>query len=533
MFRTARGSLLVSANSALARSIASNWAGFAVQIVVTFALTPFVLRSLGAEGYGVWSVAIGLSGYYGLLDFGIRSGLTQFIARHHAVGDQDKVNETVSTGITALAILGAAGAVTTCLLSSRVAGWFGVAAADATAAGRAVLLLGLGVSVQFVLFPFSAVLTALQRFDVANGIGIATRLVTAAATWWILSHGGGLPGLAAVTAAGSLVDYSFRAAAAFRLMPQLRIRPERATMMAMRCLLVYGVWNIVIVSGIRLISYSDILVIGACVGAAAATPFALAANVVNYFGQMLIPVAQVFFPAFAGLDARGDLKRVRALYISGSRLMLTLASISAVAATVWAVDFFQLWLGSGRANMLTPTIFRVLLAAAVFATWQRLGCQVLLGMGHVRMLAKLIFMEAAANLVLSVWLVYVLGLVGVAIGTLVPAAAFALVLHPLIVTRRIRLPLMDYYKAVLPGPIVAAAATGCILVPLRQTMVPTHWASLIAAGAVTAAILTVVLTLAVPEARQWVRAITGPLLRPIRRRSVPVASDVPLSDLTP
>jgi O-antigen/teichoic acid export membrane protein len=523
----------VNGGRSLARSIASNWIGFAVQVIVTFALTPFVLRSLGAEGYGVWSVAVGLSGYYGLLDFGIRSGLTQFIARHNAVGDQEKVNESVSTGVAALAVLGVAGAVATCLLSSRAAGWFGVAAADAPSAGRAVLLLGLGVSAQFVLFPFSAVLTALQRFDVANGIGVATRLGTAAATWWILSQGGGLVGLAAVTAAGSLVDYLLRVVAAFRLMPQLRIRPERASMVAMRCLLVYGVWNIVIAGGIRLISYSDILVIGACLGAAAATPFALAANVVNYFAQMLIPVAQVFFPAFAGLDARGDLKRVRALYISGSRLMLTLASVSATAATVWAADFFQLWIGSGRPSTLTPTIFRVLLAAAVFSTWQRLGCQVLLGMGRVRTLAGLIFMEAAANLALSLWLVYALGPVGVAIGTLAPVAVFALMVHPAIVSRRIRLPLRDYYKAVLPGPIAAAAATGCILFPLRQMIAPAHWASLTMAGALTAAVLTVVLTVAVPETRQRLGAATVRLLPTMRRRSGPVANDLPLSNVTP
>ena len=363
----------MTGRSSIAHSIASNWIGFAVQVAVTFALTPFVLGSLGAEGYGIWSVAVGLSGYYGLLDLGIRAGLTQCIARHHAVGDQDRVNEAVSTGVVALALLGAAGVVTTFLVSSRVSGWFGIPDADVVAAGRAVLILGLGVSVQFVLFPFSAVLTALQRFDVANGIGIATRLATAAATWSVLSQDGGLVGLAVVTALGSLFDYSLRVVAARRLMPALRIVPERASARALRPLALYGVWNTVTAGGIRLIAYSHVLVIGACLGAAAAAPFALAANVVNYFGQMLVPVAQVFFPAFARLDAGGNVDKVRDLYVSGSRLMLTLAAVSATAAAVWATDFFHLWIGPDQTGTLTPAIFRVIVAAAVFTMWQRMG----------------------------------------------------------------------------------------------------------------------------------------------------------------
>ena len=52
----------------LIRNIVSNWVGFSVQVAVAFFLTPFILHSLGDTRYGIWSLVIGLTGYYGLLD---------------------------------------------------------------------------------------------------------------------------------------------------------------------------------------------------------------------------------------------------------------------------------------------------------------------------------------------------------------------------------------------------------------------------------------------------------------------------------
>ena len=90
----------------LLRNIASSWAGYAVQIVVSFLLTPFILHSLGEVRYGLWTLAIGLTGYYGLLDLGLSAGIGQYLTRYLASRDLDRMNRTVSTGFFALTTCG-------------------------------------------------------------------------------------------------------------------------------------------------------------------------------------------------------------------------------------------------------------------------------------------------------------------------------------------------------------------------------------------------------------------------------------------
>src|SRR3954452_7832421 len=86
----------------IARNAACNWAGFVVQLAVAFLLTPFVLAKLGDVRYGAWTLIVGLSGYYGLLDLGFRAGLTQYLTRHLANRDFEQLNRTASTGVVVL-----------------------------------------------------------------------------------------------------------------------------------------------------------------------------------------------------------------------------------------------------------------------------------------------------------------------------------------------------------------------------------------------------------------------------------------------
>src|SRR5262245_11459219 len=90
----------------IARNALSNWAVIVYVAGVSFFLSAFIVRHLGATAYGVWSLLVALVGYLGLLDFGVRGAVTRFIAQHHAVGDT-QASSAVASG--ALVLFGCAG----------------------------------------------------------------------------------------------------------------------------------------------------------------------------------------------------------------------------------------------------------------------------------------------------------------------------------------------------------------------------------------------------------------------------------------
>jgi len=92
------------------RSVIYNWAGLLVGGLISFILTPILIRSLGPYYYGLWMLVGSLTDYYGLLDAGIRVTLQRFVARQSGTNEREALNSTFSTAmVLTLLVFGAVG----------------------------------------------------------------------------------------------------------------------------------------------------------------------------------------------------------------------------------------------------------------------------------------------------------------------------------------------------------------------------------------------------------------------------------------
>ena len=87
------------------------------------------------------------------------------------------------------------------------------------------------------------------------------------------------------------------------------------------------------------------MIIGMFLDVAAIAPFAIAVQLARQIGDILGCAGSTFFPAMTELDARGDARRMRDLYLAGSKLLLLLAVPASIVAVLCAEDFLTLWLG--------------------------------------------------------------------------------------------------------------------------------------------------------------------------------------------
>lgn len=442
----------------LSRNIVSNTTGFGVQVAVTFFLTPFVLHTIGDTRYGIWSLVAGITGYYGLLDVGLRSGITQYLARYLSLGDFDKMNRIASTGFVALAC----SSVVIFLVSFVLGQWavfiFHVPPEIEQEVVWCIWIVGGSVAMQFMFFPFSAVFTATERFDLANVIGILSRLLYGGGAYLCVKAGYGLLGLSLVTAASNLLDYGLRWRLAYRILPQLRVSPRLANWGSCWEFMQFGVWNFLIDGGVRLISYTHSIIIGLFMPVAAIAHFALASNLRNYFSQFFAPISHVFFPAATHLDAQGDLPGLRRMYLGGSRLMFIVAIGSGTISAFLAKDFFRLWVGSSYVESESyPSVsllFSLLLGATICTAGQRIGYQVLLGTRRVRVLATLFAVEGVLNIILSLALIRPYGLLGLAAATLIPAVIIQGIFYPVVLATVLDIRWDEYLRNVLLRPVM-------------------------------------------------------------------------------
>ena len=99
------------------RSVISNWIGTFLRYILTFLATPIIVHSLGNNKYGIWSLVISLTGYYGIIDFGIRSTVEKYFSQFAAEGDESRCNALINTVTLVYIIIAVLVLISTALLA--------------------------------------------------------------------------------------------------------------------------------------------------------------------------------------------------------------------------------------------------------------------------------------------------------------------------------------------------------------------------------------------------------------------------------
>ena len=66
-------------------------------IAATYVLTPFIIDTLGQEGYGTWTLITAMTGYIGLLALGVPMASVRYLAQHVAESDSREMNRVIGS----------------------------------------------------------------------------------------------------------------------------------------------------------------------------------------------------------------------------------------------------------------------------------------------------------------------------------------------------------------------------------------------------------------------------------------------------
>src|SRR5262245_17863554 len=459
----------------------TNWLAFAATLVVGFFLTPYVVRRLGDGPYGVWAFVESLIAYFTLFDLGIAACVVRFVARFHATGDRDDLSRLVSTCLALFLGLGAvvfalgAGLLPLLLSSLEQAG---VPPGEVLA--FALLMLGnLAVTLPLSLFP--SILDGLERFALKSAVRIVVLAGRTVGTILVLEHTPSLLNLGLLITACNLVEHAACAILAFRALPELRLSPrlvDRATLNQVKGYSLHAF--LAMVAG-RTCVQSGTLIVGAMLGAAPVTYFALALRLVEFAKALLRSATNTLTPAVSSLEASGDAPAIRRVFLRGTRWVLYLILPVHLGLVVFGQPFLTVWLGDpAYADRCYPALV-ILSSTLTLVVAQSVASRILYGTARLKGFARAALLEAAGNVVLSVLLCPRFGLVGVAIGVAVPNLVMCLwvIAHT---ARGLGVRWTDYVTDAWLRPLVIATAP--LIVWLLVGWPLTGW------GPLAAAILT-------------------------------------------
>lgn len=496
----------------IVRNTLSNSVGRMVSMATSFLLTPFILHSVGEAAFGIWVLANVLVSYGALLDLGMGSAIVKYVADARARGDTDEAHELLATATRAYAGL-ALVAVAAGLLLSTVAGKVIAVHQTAEPTARAVLVLvTLTFAINLAATPVTATLRGLQRYDITNALTVVSTLTTALLTVLVLRAGGGLVGMVAVTFPVALVSQAVAVLVLRRVDRTFALRWSPTSRTAARRMTSFGLTLTVSQVAVLLQKRTSEIVIGTLMSITAVAPYALARRLSDLPHMISDQFIKVLLPVASELHATGTPEAMRRLYLASTRVTLALMFPLGLCAAFLSADLLELWVGARYRDQAVLVV--ILVTASVAFTSQWPAGSVFQGMGRFGPFAVASLISGVANVTLSLLLVGPYGLVGVAVGTLVPTVAEAFFFAGPYTLRKLGIPARAFLWQVLVPTMLPAVPCAAVLFAAGRLGGEPSWARLIATGALATGAYGLGYLLS-PSARQE-RAVVAAM---VRRRS--------------
>jgi O-antigen/teichoic acid export membrane protein len=447
------------------KNVASSWGGLAVNIAVGFFLSPFILHHLGDDAFGLWVLIFSLTGYYGIFDFGIRSSLIRYVSKFQATGDKDELARLVNTSLFTYTCVGLVLLVPTTIGAFYVDRLFHVPPAFIRDSRLLFLMVGYSLALGFPLGISGGILEGMQRFYLINWTNIVSTLLRAVLIISALRHGLGLLTVALITVSLPMITSAVRSVIAHYLLT-IPYGWRYVSRDSLRQVANYGSVTFMIIVAGRLRFKTDAVVIGSLLSAAAITHFSIGARLVDYAGEVVSSLAQIFTPMSSHFHATGDYTQLRKIFVSGNRACALVMFPMTVAMVVMGKSVIEAWVGPRYVS--SYTVLLVLLIPSTLYWAQSTSNRILFGMSLHKSLAYIVLMEGIANLILSLVMVRPLGIVGDALGTAIPLLCTALFFLPRHLCRQLSIPLRKFLVEAYFYPVVLCVPMIIVLVLMQR-----------------------------------------------------------------
>ena len=280
-----------------------------------------------------------------------------------------------------------------------------------------------------------------------------------------------------------------------KLIPGLSLHPRNFHLPDVRGVLSFSVVAYLITFTNVVMVRSDQAVISFTIGVGFVALYQLGYKASEFFGHFSRQMQDALSPAAAHLHATGDSSAVRGLLVQSSRITILATTPLYALCAAYLDPVIRILSGLKQVDATTFWVGEALLLAT-YTTLITSSCskRIMVMCGWERRLLKVSLAEAALNLVFSLLLVRPFGVLGVALGTLVPSVligwCWMLPLTAKFAGIGSGALLREFFKPVLAPVLASLAVLGAVLIlfplPAQSSLLGCVWRGLLPLAALAA-----------------------------------------------
>ena len=428
--------------------------GFIVSLASGLVLSPFIIRSLGAERYGIWALVFALVEYVWLADLGFRSAVLKFSAQYQAQHETQLVNQVVNTALVYFSIMAGVVSLALAIAFNSLASLFAISAGSREEFSFLVVALGASWSLGLVSNVFRASLEGFQRYEHLSRIAILGTGIRVTGCFAALLLGAGMRGMGVAVVAAQVTMYVMTFVVFRRAFRGFQCSFRHVSAGMLLAMARYGAYTTVSTLATLLLNQGPVLVIGRLLSALYVGLYSLPVRLLATVTDAVAQVATITVASSADLSARGEVGTVGRLVLIVNRYCLALILPLSILLWAYGPELFRLWVGQDVAAGSSP-LLPVLVAGASFGlAAQQNSTAVLYGLGKHRGFAYGLLAEGLLGLA---GMAYVLPRYGLLAGVCVSTTLLLVnrgLWAPWLVCRYTRQPFSVYMREIYLWPTI-------------------------------------------------------------------------------
>lgn len=387
--------------------------GQILPLIVTFISTPFVIRFLGSESYGVLILVALIPNYFAFADFGMATASTKFGSEAFGRGQRESEGEIIRTAAFIAFFTSLVFAVPLFIFSgSIITEWFKINEEYQSDAIKALRITSITFVFGILALVFNTPMLARLRMDLNTLVNAVPKILAGLTIPIVLYFGGYVIETVTVTLISTILLFAATVFVSGKLLPEL-YRPG-INKNLFKPLLKFGSGWIFAVIATTLLVNVEKFFLARDISVQSLAHYSVAFSLANMIGLFASSMTQSLIPAFAQILAPEKRDEFNLLFSRGIRINLIWILPALMFMFVVAKPFFTIWAGAEFGEESTE-VFYILIVGLFFNILAYIPQSTLMAAGRTDLLAKIYWLELIFYIFLVAWMINSYHTIGAAI----------------------------------------------------------------------------------------------------------------------
>lgn len=383
-----------------------------IPILISLICIPIIIKGLGEERYGAFTIALVFIGYFNLFDLGLGRAITKLISERIGKDKNREIADIFKTGVMLTFLLGIVGGVIFYFVSEPITvNYLQPPKELLDEVIRGLTYLSIGIPFAIMINSYRGVLEALHEFKPITWVQIILGVFTYLGIIVIMQFTVDLAFIIAYLTGVKIIHFVI-----YRSISNSKLNSSEISgnfdKSYIKNLFSFGGWITVSTIISPIMTALDRLIVASKEGMENVAYYSTASEITQRVGMLPSALVSVLFPVFSRNQDFNENQNSR-LYKASFNLLLLASGIFAVLFICFGKDFLAVWIDENFAEE-SYLVLQIITVGALFNFLARIPFSFIQGVGRPDITAKFHIVELPVFLILLVILTDKYGIVGAA-----------------------------------------------------------------------------------------------------------------------